>query len=293
MSERITLVGAGAVGTALLVRFCERGYRPECVVSRTRRSAHEVARLVGAPRWSMSMADIPEETTFLLVAVPDDALPSVVRRLAGEWAMREGTTLVHTSGVLSASVFDPLRSRRPVCLSIHPLCSFLGRDGRATDFSEVYFGVEGDDLAFADTIVKGLGGKPIRIPAGQKQLYHAGCTFASNYLVALLDMAEQLLCKAGLPEKEVPRVLAPLVDATLVNVGLRRPAAALTGPVARGDVKTVSAHLDALELDAPELTECYKALGEQTRKLAMRSGRLSYEVSGRLAELFGGERAFE
>ncbi|MFL5203357.1 MAG: DUF2520 domain-containing protein [Microvirga sp.] len=44
-------------------------------------------------------------------------------------------------------------------------------------------------------------------------------------------------------------------------------AAALTGPIARGDEETVALHLHALDERAPELRRLYEALAERTRDL--------------------------
>ncbi len=39
----------------------------------------------------------------------------------------------------------------------------------------------------------------------------------------------------------------------------------LTGPIARGDLETVEAHIAALEKRAPDLVPLYRALAEATR----------------------------
>jgi predicted short-subunit dehydrogenase-like oxidoreductase (DUF2520 family) len=40
----------------------------------------------------------------------------------------------------------------------------------------------------------------------------------------------------------------------------------LTGPIARGDVATVEAHLDAIGRDLPDLEPMYRALAAATRR---------------------------
>jgi len=49
-----------------------------------------------------------------------------------------------------------------------------------------------------------------------------------------------------------------------------RGGAALTGPIARGDERTVARHLEALTAANPELVPLYEALAERTRAVAAR-----------------------
>jgi predicted short-subunit dehydrogenase-like oxidoreductase (DUF2520 family) len=79
---------------------------------------------------------------------------------------------------------------------------------------------------------------------------------ASNFLVTLHRAASRALSSAGVPVA----ALDPLMRRTIDN-GFD-----LTGPIARGDLSTVEAHLRALEQDAPELVPLYRALAEATRQ---------------------------
>jgi len=76
-----------------------------------------------------------------------------------------------------------------------------------------------------------------------------------------------------------------LIEGTLNNIGAKGIPGALTGPIARGDVATVSAHLQAIQKKAPELLEAYKILGRHTVGLAERQGSLTAEVTGRILSL--------
>ena len=81
------------------------------------------------------------------------------------------------------------------------------------------------------------GSRPARKPA-----YHAGAVFASNYLVVLAAVAEQLARRAGVPARGRGALYLPLMQGAVANLELG-PAAALTGPVRRGDAATVRRHL--------------------------------------------------
>jgi predicted short-subunit dehydrogenase-like oxidoreductase (DUF2520 family) len=107
--------------------------------------------------------------------------------------------------------------------------------------------------------------RSFEIPEERRAAYHAAASMASNFLVALEESAAGLLAEAGAPDAR--ELLAPLVLRTAANWS-ERGAAALTGPIARGDEATVARHLAALRDTAPQLVPLYEALAERTRELA-------------------------
>ena len=78
----------------------------------------------------------------------------------------------------------------------------------------------------------------------------------------------RLAAKAGVPFE----AFLPLVRGTVENVETLGPAAALTGPVARGDHDTVTRHLDALPDDE---RDAYRALVLEAERLAARDRALA------------------
>ena len=77
-------------------------------------------------------------------------------------------------------------------------------------------------------------------------MYHAAAVFASNYAVALLAVAEQLMVRAGVGAADAQAALARLAAGAVENVAAHGPIAALTGPIVRGDAETVERHLTRL-----------------------------------------------
>jgi predicted short-subunit dehydrogenase-like oxidoreductase (DUF2520 family) len=110
--------------------------------------------------------------------------------------------------------------------------------------------------------------RPFELPDHKRAAYHAAASVASNFLVTLQAMAEEVAADAGLEPPEARRLLAPLVRQTVENWVELGPHAALTGPVARGDETTVSAQRHAIEAASPELLPLFDALVDRTRVLA-------------------------
>ncbi|MCY2930286.1 MAG: DUF2520 domain-containing protein [Planctomycetota bacterium] len=139
-----------------------------------------------------------------------------------------------------------------------------------------------DAVDVVTALAERIGGKPVRIQAAGKALYHAAAVVACNYLAALVDAAAVLCENAGLDRATALAALGPIVTATADNVAKLGPAEALTGPVDRGDVETVRRHMRALTGVDARLKALYKAAGEWTVALALRKKTIGPETAERL-----------
>src|SRR5690606_32099544 len=129
--------------------------------------------------------------------------------------------------------------------SMHPLMAVADPWLAGERLIGAAFAITGEPAAIAAArrVVSALGGVPLMIPATQRPMYHAAAVVASNYLVALTGLAVRMLGEAGIEEDDAVRALLPLLRGTLDNIGQLGVRAAVTGPIARGDVDTVRLHL--------------------------------------------------
>ena len=160
---------------------------------------------------------------------------------------------MHLSGACTLDELDKLRVERADVEvgSLHPLQSLPDAELGARRLAGSWCAVDGPESV--DRLAVSLGMRPFRVRPEQRAAYHAAATVASNHLVALVGQANRIADAAGVPAE----ALWPLLRSTLENVEALGPEAALTGPVARGDVDTVVRHLDAI---APEERAAYAAL---------------------------------
>lgn len=208
----------------------------------------------------------PDDLTnrIVLICVPDDEIPSVVARLA---EVNPGPVMVgHTSGAAGLDVLQAAGAREGT-FSLHPLQTV---PGNATDLTGAPAAIAGSSevgLSFARDLSQRLGMVPFEVEEELRVLYHAAASIASNFLVTLQQEASDLMEAAGVDN---PReTLAPLVRRSLDN-WIEQGPEALTGPVARGDAKTVEAHREALANHAPGLLELYDLMAERTAGLVGR-----------------------
>lgn len=280
------VVGAGAVGTALALRLADRGYSVRAVLSRTSDAARALADRVGAAVGTDAAAALPADVRLVLLCVPDDAIAEVAGRLAAldhPWAQ---TVVGHTSGARTSAVLAPLAEQGAATVSFHPLQTFAPGTGPAA-FDDIVVAVEGgEEAVVAGTgLARRLGAHPAVLSAADKACYHCAAALASNGLVALMSVVQEILGAAGV-EGEASALMAPLVEQTWANLKTGSPEGVLTGPIARGDRETVLAHLDALEEETPHLVPLYAALSTEMARLAVRSGRLEGEAAEAVLRLF-------
>lgn len=284
---RISIFGAGRMGTALGVALRRAGHQIEVVVTKSAPSARRAAKLIGAGTVAVTVAQLDKaqtkavrrlvESDLLLISTPDDALEAVAARLAatirGARVDRDKLQrfVLHTSGAVSSAVLAPLRNFNFSIGSLHPLVSIADAAAGQGAFPGAHFCVEGDRAAtrVARSLVKELRGHPFTVTSEAKPLYHAAATISSGHVTALFDLAIEMLQGCGLTKRRARQILAPLLMSTAANLAAKTPGEALTGPFARGDVATVGKHLAAMK--AKKMTKAvdiYAAVGLRAVKLA-------------------------
>lgn len=171
----------------------------------------------------------------------------------------------HTSGATELAALGACGARGASVFSLHPLQTIPDAQ---TDLTAAPCAVAGSDelaVAFASELAERLGMRPFTIAEEHRAAYHAAAAIASNFLVALEESAASLLEQTGVADAR--ELLAPLVLRSAANWA-EHGAAALTGPIARGDEATVARHREALGQLAPELLRLYEVLAERTEVLA-------------------------
>ncbi len=275
------------MGTALAKALSRLAYPFSGVASRSLSSAERVAGLCGIDRTTDHPSAITREAEVVFITTPDDVIEPVCREIAQEDGFLPGVVVLHCSGAHPSTILSSASLKGAWIGSLHPLQSFASLDIPGNPFEGIRAAVEGDGEArrVASRIAGDLGTIPLEIHTSGKPLYHAAAVVASNFLVTLLDMAFQLAERAGIPSKEVFSVLRPLIDGTLTNVSKVGIEQALTGPVVRGDCRTVETHMQTIRRDLPEVLAGYGFLMEMTARLAEKSGRISPDTREKFGKI--------
>jgi len=263
----IILVGPGRAGTSVCLAARRAGHRIVAVAGRTPDTVQHAAHLLDAV--PLRLSDELPPADLLVIAVRDDVIADVASRIR---AAHVGAA-VHLSGLTPVDALAPLRRAGAAVGVLHPLQTLptpkAGADVMAGSWMAVTTSDEWLRVAL-EALAASLGARSFSVPEAARAVYHAAAATAANGTVAVLAIAEELFTAAGVPFDAA----RPLVDAVVANAFGLGPGAALTGPIARGDVGTVRAQLAAVEERAPQELDRFITLG-----------RLISDIAG-TAELF-------
>ena len=229
---RLAIVGRGRLGNALAKALSDGRY--------------ELAGPMGRG-YDGSGADV------VLLCVPDGEIAAAAGQIS------PGPLVGHCSGATGLAPLTPHEA-----FSLHPLMTVTAQGAEFAGAGAAIAGSTARALAVALELADALGMRAVEVLERDRIAYHAAASIASNFLITLEAAAEQLVSDAGVARD----LLVPLVRATVDNWAALGAERALTGPVARGDERTVAAQRAAVEERAPELLELFDVLVSRTRALA-------------------------
>jgi predicted short-subunit dehydrogenase-like oxidoreductase (DUF2520 family) len=277
---RVGAIGAGRVGATLSAALRAAGHDVVAVAGESDASRGRIAALLpGVPVAKPS--DVARACDLLLLTVPDDMLPNVVAMLSASGAIREGQYVAHTSGRHGLAVLEPAAEVGARPIALHPAMTFTGTEVDLPRLAGCVFGVCAAEAEreLTEHLVAELGGRAVWVPEDRRTLYHAGLAHGANHLVTLVAQAVELLSQALEPggddagDVSAADTLRPLLNAALDNA-LAQGDSALTGPIVRGDVETVRAHLADVAATAPHTLPSYVALARATLDRVVTDGRV-------------------
>ncbi|MGE3175250.1 MAG: DUF2520 domain-containing protein [Planctomycetota bacterium] len=290
MPIRLAIVGPGRVGQALGRRWAESGVDLLGYVGRDRARTAAAVAFAGRGR-ALQLADL-RTAHVVVLAVGDPDLPELVAAAAAAGCTRRCALWLHTSGRHGLSVLAPLAAVAPAsgrpadCVrlgALHPVAPFPDAAAGLAGLPDRPAVLLGEPRArrLLGRLCDRLGMRPLWAdPRGDRTLYHAACALAANGLTALRAAVDEALAASSvLSPADAARLAQSLMAAALDACARHGAAAALSGPVARGDDATVAAHRTALlgtaaaaDADPAPLDEVYRVLMLQALRLARRRG---------------------
>jgi len=286
---KVTLVGTGALGSAIAKGLTAKGYKFLSLINRTRSDAESLAKELNIQHVSDSVEHIPEETNLLLLAVNDSAITPVSQRVASLRLGFKNLAAVHFSGALTDEALKPLAEKQVITLSLHPFQTFTRTSHQnISECFKCYFGLQATELEgieIGKKLAHDLGGKVMMVPKEAKTLYHIAGVMVSNYLVTLTSLATEVFAGLGLKPSEAFSVFEPIMQSTLHNMrqasDLRE---ALSGPIERGDAATVQRHLRELSEQLPHIVPVYVALAIETVRVAIHKGSIAQNEAAEILD---------
>lgn len=282
---KCNIIGAGRLGknialalsTAQLISsfsICNRN------LTSTQNACHEI----GSGR-AVNKIELLPEAEITWICCNDDAIQSVVEILTKSPTLKPNSFVIHCSGVLSSALLTPLRKKGCLIASFHPLKAFKINYLDPTAFDQVDCVLEGDNevCEWLKNAFTQLGANLIAIKPEAKAIYHAAACMASNYLITLAACSEELFLKAGINTRQSRQMIVKLMQGNLDNLQhTEYIAEALTGPLARGDIETISLHLKTIQND--KIRNLYQESGLNTLPLTQLSEPIKEEIKAILSK---------
>lgn len=260
----IGFIGAGKVGFSLGKYLTERGVRVTGYYSRTPQSSQKAADFTNTRQY-LNVRHLVEDSDVIFLAVPDGAISAIWEQL--KMLPIQNKIISHFSGSLSSAVFSDIERYHAYGYSIHPLFAINDKYNSYRELSHAFFTIEGHPRYLSQflRLFESFGNTVEVIEAKDKVRYHASAAMISNLYVGLANLCEQMLRSCGFSSVNAHKALAPLLLGNAENIVKYGVEGALTGPIERNDLSTVSDHLENL---TGEEREVYQCLSKQVLKVA-------------------------
>lgn len=267
LTQPIGFIGAGKVGCSMGKYLKEHGFSISGYYSRTKENAFAAAQFTNSSCYS-SLEELVKASDTLFIATSDDMIHCLwdrIAELANPQQILHSKIICHFSGSLSSDVFYPFYGTCPA--SIHPMLAFPDKFHSWKALSNAFFTIEGEETAvsYFSQMFQKTGNTISIISADKKSLYHTAASIISNHVTALLDIGLSLFMDCGFSKKEAYHACAPLIRGNIENILSGDTISSLTGPIERGDTKTVKKHLENLDKETAKL---YCLLGKRQLQLA-------------------------
>jgi len=264
---RIALVGPGRAGQSVAIAARGAGHAVVAVAARDVGQAYGIARRLDAT--ALHVGEPIPAVDLVIVAVSDSAIEEVAGQVAPV-ARNAAASAVHLSGAISVGALQPFAEQGLSIGSLHPLQTMPTPDRGARALAGAWMAVTAEEPLRSELhgFAASLGGIPFDLRDEDRTAYHAAAAAAANVPIAALAIAERLMTATGVPFEAA----RPLVEAIVANAFDAGPLTSLTGPIARGDIETIAAQIEAVRATTPDLAAAFESMVAATTEVAATRG---------------------
>ncbi|MCR5665321.1 MAG: DUF2520 domain-containing protein [Eubacterium sp.] len=261
---KIGIIGAGKVGCTLGKYWSQKQNTITGYYDADIKAATWAAAFTGSVVYA-SMQEVIADSEVVLITVPDGLIGKIWEQV--RIYPLQGKYILHCSGSISSKVFAGAQEYGAFVASVHPLYAVSDKETTYQKIKDAAFSVEGQQPAIevVKNIFKESTNPILTFDTEKKALYHTAAATASNLVVGLLAMAQDMMVECGFEKEDALKAMAPLIVGNVEAVIDKGPASALTGPIERNDLETVEKHLTQL---SPQQKDVYKSVSYQVIQVA-------------------------
>lgn len=269
---KIGIIGAGKVGISVGYVLKNNGINVAVISDMSEVHLETAREFLGIDTfYSTNNLDVVKEADVVAVTTQDREIAGIARAISGKVSDLTDKLFFHTSGADSRHILSPLGEKRARIGSLHPLQTFPDIESAIEALPDTSIFIEGDEKALETLRFLGenLGAKVYTIESDDKVLYHLAAVFVCNLLCALMYAGKGVMDKIDVGFEP----FLPIIKATMKNIENKGPLQALTGPIVRGDDRTVRSHLKAMRGMGLH-RETYRALSKIALQMATEKGEI-------------------
>ena len=269
----VAVLGAGRLGSSLAIALDKAGYTVAAITSRqpTHRewlNSHITTGIVVENvQTAVNVANI------VFITGPD----AYIEKICSGVKWRSHQAVIHCAGAMSLAPLDTARVAGAQTGGFHPLQTFPTIDSyeRLQDVSFAIESASPELLGWLRILAEDLGGSAFQIESSQRAAYHASAVMACGLLSGLTGLSAEMWEPLGIERTEALRRLIPLLRATVDALDEKGLPHAITGPFVRGDIETITMHLEATANKSIGIRNAYAALALASLHIAKEQGGLS------------------
>lgn len=244
------IIGIGRVGTALGRLAHHHGVAITAIIDRNVDACHQFLGYLNHLDHKISFdINALQNAHLIMICVEDRHISTVCNDLANSGILNASHCIVHTSAVTGSDCFSLIHNHTTHTGIMHPLFSFAKHSVSISELEGIWFGIDAHGLAHdrISSFIDRLGGHIFSISGIDRVRYHTAAVFASNFLTVFSAIAGKLMIDAGLDANHARPALQSLSTSALRNVRNMTFEEALSGPIVRGDIAAIHAHLTSLQ----------------------------------------------
>lgn len=289
--EKVNIIGCGRAAGSLAKLWLQSGrYGPGGIANRSPESSTAAVARIGAGIPVQTAAEMPD-ARYWMIGTSDHQIVTAAESLADSGLPLDGCLVFHLAGRFGVDVLAPLQGSGAQLAALHPVRSLTHEHLGLEDFAGTACVAEGGEAALEmlKPLVSATGGSWLPVNDIDRGLYHAAVAMTSNVTKAVTWKAQRWLIRAGLPEETADTVTNQLLNSTVEDLFRSGARQSITGPVVRGDTRTIEAHLEAVRSTHPDDIDIYRILARTVFDLALNRGDLDEPTQQRFRDLLRGD----